>query len=115
VTFSDRNLCDTVERRARYETQKCAVKHRKAFPPAFALDPSDPDYMREDAIFTWDHQWSDHAGGTKGGRCAKCHRTLKEVRVRIKPEPRRAGRIAAEIARTPRDVPPVRFTGGAWC
>lgn len=111
MAYSDRNLCDTVESRGRYKTPKCTVKHCKAFPPAFALDPKDPDYMREDAIFTWDHQWSDRAGGTRGGRCSKCGKTVKEIRVLVQPERPARGSLAREIARSAADVPPVRFTG----
>lgn len=101
-------------RERRYETLRCTVKHRKAFPPAFALDPTDPDYMREDAIYTWDHRWSDHAGGLKGGCCEKCGLTLKQCRVRVDPrtgEPVTRSRVslARAIAMTPADVPPVHW------
>lgn len=113
--FSSRNLCATVEPRARYSTPKCTVRHRMAFPPQFATDPTAFDYDPE-AAYTFDHRWSDHAGGSKGGACEKCGKTVKEIRVRINPKTGqlvRRGSLAREIANAARDVPPVRFVGRA--
>lgn len=108
------NLCPTVEAHASYHTPKCTVRHRMAFPPQFATNPKAFDYDPE-AAYTWDHRWDDHAGGTKGGRCEKCGKTVKEIRVRINPktgEPvRRGGSSARAIALTAADVPPIRFIG----
>lgn len=112
--FSHRNLCPTVEPRCRYETLRCTMRHRMAFPPIFAVDPRQFDYDPE-AAYSWAHVWSDHAGGMKGGRCEKCGHTLKEVRVRIDPktgEPVRRSSLAREIASTAADVPPVHFIEG---
>lgn len=115
VAYSHHNLAVTLEPRYRVMTLKCTVRTRKAFPPFFVLDPTDPDYMSEEHLYHWDHRWSDHAGGMQGGRCEKCGQTRKECTVRINPktgEPvRKASRLAREIALTPADVPPVRFVG----
>lgn len=95
MPYSDRNLCQTMENRARYETQRCSVVRRQQ-----------PPYQHMTTDY---HEWPDHRGGVTGGTCIHCGKTLEEVRVLVKPEPRRVSRIAAEIARTVRDVPPVRF------
>ena len=108
-SYSPVNLCRTVENRPRFETLKCTVRTPKAFPPYFVTGPADPEYWH------WDHRWSDHAGGLKGGTCEKCGKKLKECRIRINPktgEPvRKFSRIAREIALVPADVPPVRIVG----
>lgn len=65
-------------------------------------------------IYSDYHDWDDHAGGLKGGICAKCGKTLKAVRVRVNPKtglPVRPSSIAREIGRMAADVPPVRFFG----
>ena len=111
MSYSQQNLCNTVENRARYHTPKCTVRHRMAFPPQYAVDPRAFDYDPE-AAYTWDHRWDDRAGGTKGGRCEKCGKTVKEIRVRINPktgEPVRRNSLAREISWMMADVPPVRF------
>jgi hypothetical protein len=108
MAYSERNLCETAENRARYETQPCPVPRRKVTPlyARVAAEAGEPDYIWDTA-----HSWDDHAGGLKGGRCTRCCKTFKEVRVRIAPAKRGHSSIAAQIARTPRDVPPVRIIG----
>lgn len=107
-----RNLCRTVVAAARFVTIPCGVPRRKVTPlyARVAAEGGDPGYI-------WDHAhtWTDRAGGLKGGRCERCGKTLKEVRVRVNPktgEPvRRGSGIARAIALTPADVPPVIFVG----
>lgn len=107
MAYSDRNLCETMERRVRYETQPCTIPRKKV--TALYQRVADED---GDPMYVWDtaHQWNDHAGGLRGGTCVRCGKTLKQVRVRVEPAPR-CSSIAAEIARAARDVPPVRFVG----
>jgi hypothetical protein len=109
MAYSERNLCDTAENRGRYETQPCPIPRRKVT-PLYARVAAEGGVYGADYIWDTAHSWDDHAGGLKGGRCTRCGKTLKEVRVRI-PASGRRGRtsIAAEIARAARDVPPVRF------
>lgn len=110
-----RNLCPTVEARATYTTPKCTVRHRMAFPPQYAVDRNVFDYDPE-AAYTWDHTWSDRAGGTKGGACEKCGKTVKEIRLRVNPKTgksmRGAGSLARAIAQMHADVPPIVIFGG---
>lgn len=97
---SSRNLCATVENRPRYETLRCTVPHRINA------------YANGGRMWASHHEWTDRNGGTFGGTCIHCGKTLKEVRVRINPKtgkPVSTGRIARAIAEAHRDVPPVRF------
>jgi hypothetical protein len=100
-----RNLCATVEVRARYETLRCTVGH--------AIQP----WANGGRTWTMSHQWTDSRGGLGGGTCIHCGKTLKEVRVRINPKTgkpvRKAGGLAREIANTAVDVPPIRFLGAS--
>lgn len=102
MTTHSRNLCTTVENYPRYETLRCTVTRRQK-----------PPYQHQTTNY---HEWSDHNGGTFGGICVHCGKTLKDVRVRINPKtgkPVSRGGIAREIAATVRDVPPVLFVGRA--
>jgi hypothetical protein len=107
------NLCPTVEAKPRYETQPCTVL-RKKVTPLYARVAAEGGTYGADYIWDHSHQWSDHAGGIKGGTCLRCGKTLKEVRVRVNPktgQPVRRGGLARDIAVTAKDVPPVQFVG----
>lgn len=104
------NLCATVEARVRYSIPKCTVRSEKKWLPSFVLDPDDDDYMKEEFLYHYDHQWSDKAGGMKGGICLKCKKTVKDIRVRINPKtgkPVKNSSLARDIALTHADVPPI--------
>jgi len=91
--YDPRNLANTVHgRAARFETLRCPVVRQQK-----------PPYAHQTTAY---HEWSDHAGGLKGGTCIHCHKKLAEVRVRIKPA---ISSLARAIANTQRDVPPIRF------
>jgi hypothetical protein len=111
MAYSDRNVCNTVENRPRYETARCTIVHLKTSDYCWRLYAEDGDPQH---IYSDYHEWDDHAGGLQGGTCSKCGKTLKDVRVRVNPRtgaPVRRSTLASEIARTPADVPPVHFIG----
>lgn len=115
MSWNARNLANTVENRPMYQTQPCPFPRAKGWPYTMIAAEEDDPEERQRTLFDHCHSWDDRAGGLKGGRCTRCGKTLKEVRVRINPktgEPvRRASRLAREIALTPADVPPVFFIG----
>jgi hypothetical protein len=93
MMYDHRNLAYTVHgRKPQFETTRCTVVRQQK-----------PPYSHQTTDY---HEWSDRAGGLKGGTCIHCHKQLTEVRVRIKPP---TSRLAKAIANTLADVPPIRF------
>lgn len=110
MTYSHRNIAETVEVRVRYETLRCTVARLKTDPLyaqvyAFTGDLQD--------LMTNYHEWPGRDGGIQGGACLHCGKTLKEVRVRVNPKTGAPVRgIAREIWRSVgrQDLSMVTFT-----
>lgn len=88
MTYDHHNLVrHTVEAKPVYMTPRCAVGSK---PSPWS------GYLHWNEY----HRWGDHAGGLKGGVCANCGKTLKQLRVRVNPktgEPvRKVTRVAPE-------------------
>ncbi len=115
MAYDHHNLVQhTVHAKIVMATLHCEIPRRKTNWIYLRLAADEPE-RADELLLDWAHTWSDHAGGLKGGRCERCGKSLKEVKVRVDPrtgEPvRKASRMAREIASMKADVPPVVFIG----
>lgn len=126
MPYDKRNLAMTVPAgqsaaAQRYRNmRKCKVWRKKKFPPFFVLNG---ESKRKADSHTNYHEWNketglcEHCGLTRTQAREPGIRELKRLASAKAEEEgiqkRKRGRLAREIAMTPKDVPPVRFVGHA--